>query len=296
MERKPCSSDVSDDEWALAAPYLTLMREDALQREHSLPEVFNGLRYIVHTGLQWRNMAHNLLPWHTVYQQTQCWFNAGVFEDMVQHLRMLMREIDDRNPQPRAAILDSRTVPSTSESGGRSGYDGHERRKGSKVYLAVDTLIQVLASRLHKMPNVAIRTQTPAARVQVDSDRVSAVVLESSETIVCNHVISTAPLPLLLDRVTDPPAGYRARLAQVEYLGVICGLFVLSRRLTDSFWVNIDDPAIPRNGIIEYSDLNPDAVADGKTVVYVPLYVHTSLPCFGHQHAVLRADFVQGLQ
>jgi len=58
---------------------------------------------------------------------------------------MLMREINDRMPQPRAAILDSRTVQSTPESDGRAGYDGHKRRKGSKVHLAVDTLGQLLA-------------------------------------------------------------------------------------------------------------------------------------------------------
>ena len=145
MERKAYPSDVSDDEWAFVAPYLTLMREDAPQREHSLREVFNGLRYIVHTGMQWRYMAHDLPPWHTVYQQTQRWFEAGVFEDLVQDLRMLMREINDRTPQPRAAILDSRTVQSTPESGERAGYDGHKRRKGSKVHIAVDTLGQLLA-------------------------------------------------------------------------------------------------------------------------------------------------------
>jgi transposase len=145
MTRKAYSSDVSDDEWAFVAPYLTLMREDAPQREHSLREVFNGLRYIVHTGMQWRMMAHDLPPWHTVFQQTQRWLNAGVFEDMVRDLRMLMREINDRAPQPRAAILDSRTLQSTPESGGRAGYDGHKRRKGSKVHLAVDTLGQLLA-------------------------------------------------------------------------------------------------------------------------------------------------------
>ncbi|WP_292514865.1 transposase, partial [Methylobacterium sp.] len=47
-------SDVSDEEWALVAPYLTLLREDAGQREHSLREVFNGLRYVVKTGAPWR--------------------------------------------------------------------------------------------------------------------------------------------------------------------------------------------------------------------------------------------------
>jgi transposase len=145
MTRKAYPSDVSDEEWAFVAPYLTLMKEDAPQREHSLREVFNGLRSIVRTGAPWRMMPNDLPPWHTVYQQTQRWLKAGVFEDMVRDLRMLMREIHDQMPQPRAAILDSRTLQSTPESGGRAGYDGHKRRKGSKVHLAVDTLGQLLA-------------------------------------------------------------------------------------------------------------------------------------------------------
>ena len=127
------------------APYLTLMTEDAPQREHPLREVFNGLRYIVRTGMQWRMMPNDLPPWHTVYQQTQRWLKAGVFEEIVHDLRMLLREIEGRNPQPRAAIFDSRTLQSSPESGARAGYDGHKRRKGSKVHLAVDTLGQLLA-------------------------------------------------------------------------------------------------------------------------------------------------------
>jgi transposase len=145
MIREPYPSDVSDDEWAFVAPYLTLMREDAPQREHSLREVFNGLRYILRTGMQWRFMPNDLPPWHTVYQQTQRWLAAGVFEQIVGDLRMLLREIDGRNPQPSAAIFDGRTLQSTPESGARAGYDGHKKRKGSKVHLAVDTLGQLLA-------------------------------------------------------------------------------------------------------------------------------------------------------
>ena len=145
MRRKAYPSDVTDDEWAFVAPYLTLMKEDAPQRDYPLREVFNGLRYVVRTGMQWRFMPNDLPPWHTVYQQTQRWVKAGVFEDMVRDLRMLLREIAGRNPQPSAAIFDGRTLQSSPESGERAGYDGHKRRKGSKVHLAVDTLGQLLA-------------------------------------------------------------------------------------------------------------------------------------------------------
>lgn len=143
-------SDVSDDEWAFLAPYLTLMREDAPQRKHSLRELFNGLRYIARTGLQWRFMPTDLPPWPAVYQQTRRWLEAKVFETIIADLRELIRLGEGRSVQPSAMILDSRTMHSTPESGGRAGYDGYKRKKGSKVHLAVDTLGQLLA--LHVTP------------------------------------------------------------------------------------------------------------------------------------------------
>ena len=69
MARKPYPSDVSDEAWAFAAPYLTPMTEQAPQREHDLREVFNGLRWVVRTGSPWRYMPHDLPPWAAVYQQ-----------------------------------------------------------------------------------------------------------------------------------------------------------------------------------------------------------------------------------
>jgi len=145
MERKAYPSDVDDDEWAFVAPYLTLMTEEAPQRDHSLREVFNGLRWIVRAGAPWRMMPNDLPPWFTVYQQTQRWINAGVFEAMVQDLRALLRLAKGRKEQPSAAIFDSRTLQSTPESGERAGYDGHKRKRGSKTHIAVDTLGHLLA-------------------------------------------------------------------------------------------------------------------------------------------------------
>lgn len=148
MSRKAYPSDVSDEEWAFVAPYLTLMREDAPQREHSLREVFNGLRWMVRTAAPWRMMPHDLPPWHTVYQQAQRWFKAGVFEEMIHDLRALLRLAKGKHEQPTAAIFDGRTVQSTPESGERAGYDGYKRKKGSKIHLAVDTLGYLLALKV----------------------------------------------------------------------------------------------------------------------------------------------------
>jgi transposase len=150
MERKAYPSDVSDEEWSFVAPYLTLMTEKAPQRDHDLREVFNGLRWIVRTGAQWRMMPHDLPPWAAVYQQTQRWLKNGVFEAIVNDLRALLRLLQGREEEPTAAIFDSRTLQSSPESGHRAGYDGAKKRKGSKVHLAVDTLGHVLT--LHVTP------------------------------------------------------------------------------------------------------------------------------------------------
>jgi len=145
MNRKASPSDVSDEEWAFVAPYLALMTEDATQRVYSLREVVNGWRWIIRAGAAWRMMPNDLPPWEAVYQQTQRWLRAGVFEAMVDDLRAILRLAEGRNEQPSAAIVDSRPLQSTPESGGRAGYDGAKRKKGSKIHRAVDTLGHLLA-------------------------------------------------------------------------------------------------------------------------------------------------------
>jgi len=68
------------------------MNEDAPQREHALRDVFNRAQAIEHIA-QWRMMPSDLPPQHTVCQQTRRWRNAGVFEALVNDLRMLIWEM-----------------------------------------------------------------------------------------------------------------------------------------------------------------------------------------------------------
>jgi transposase len=147
-ERKAYPSDVTDEEWSFCVPYLTLMKADAPQREPTLRELFNGLRWLARTGSPWRLMPHDLPPRHAVYQPTRRWVRAGCFEAMAEDLRLLLRLAAERNDVPSAVILDSRTLQSTPESGGRAGYDGHKKRKGAKVHIAVDTLGHLLALKV----------------------------------------------------------------------------------------------------------------------------------------------------
>lgn len=138
-------SDVRNDEWFFVAPYLALIREDAPQRLYPLRDLFNGLRYLAHTGCPWRYLPHDLPPWAAVYQQWTRWRDARVFEDMVHDLNELERLVPGRAATPTAVVLDGRVLQSTPESGHRAGYKGGKRRKGSSAHIAVDTLGHLLS-------------------------------------------------------------------------------------------------------------------------------------------------------
>lgn len=122
--RKPYPTDVSDEEWALVAPYPTLLPEDALQRRYPLREVFNAARWIVRAGAPWRLLPTNFPPWPIVYQQTQRWVAAGCFEALAHDLRLVLRLLAGRTGQPSAIMLDARTLQSSPESGARAGRQG----------------------------------------------------------------------------------------------------------------------------------------------------------------------------
>ena len=141
-------TDTTEEEWAFAAPYLTLLPEDAGQRRHDLRAVYDALRWVVRAGAPWRLLPGDFPPWHAVYDQARRWLAAGAFEAMAHDLRAVLRLAEGRSAAPTAAILDSRTLRSTPESGGRAGYDGAKRQKGSKLHAAVDTLGHLLALRV----------------------------------------------------------------------------------------------------------------------------------------------------
>ncbi len=210
-------SDVSDEEWAFVAPYLALCREDAPQRDYSLRDVFNALRYIAKTGSQWRFLPNDLPPWEAVYQQMRRWIDARCFEIMVEDLRILLREFAGRKGQPTAMILDSRTLQSTPESGARGGYDGAKRRKGSKVHAAVDTLGHLLA--LH----VTAADEQDRAQVEELAEAVQEVTGESIQLAYVDQGYTG-------ENAEQAAAKHGVRLEVVKHTEVKRGFVLLPRR------------------------------------------------------------------
>ena len=216
-QRKQYPSDASDDEWAFVAPYLALVREDSPQRTHDLRDVFDALRWLVRSGAPWRYLPGEFPPWEAVYQQTQRWLKAQVFESMVDDLRSTLRLAQGKAAEPSAIVLDSRTIQSSPESGSRAGYDGHKRRKGSKTYMAVDTLGYLLS--LHVTP----ANEQERAQVSALAEEVQEITGESVELAYVDQGYTG-------EEAAEAAAEHGIRLEVVKHTDAKRGFVLLPRR------------------------------------------------------------------
>lgn len=217
MSRKAYPSDVSDEEWDFVAPYLTLMKEDAPQREHPLRELFNALRWFVRAGCPWRMLPNDLPPWTAVQQQAQRWMRAGCFEAMTHDLRAVVRLLQERAEEPTAVVLDGRTLQSSPESGARAGYDGYKRKKGSKVHVAVDTLGNLLALR------VTPANEQERAQVAALAEQVQTATGQSVELAYVDQGYTGQP-------AAEAAAAHGIRLEVVKLASAKRGFVLLPRR------------------------------------------------------------------
>lgn len=111
-------------------------------------QVLNAILYLVRTGCQWRQLPREFPKWKTVYTVFWRWRKAGVWKQIHDALRELVRRAAGKRRQPTAAILDSQSIR-TAEGGLERGYDAGKKITGRKRHLAVDTLGLVLMAVVH---------------------------------------------------------------------------------------------------------------------------------------------------
>lgn len=108
-------SDLSDEQWRLVAPVL----RRACGRCGRVPrrEVLNAIFYVLRTGCQWRYLPQSYPNWKSVYSCFRRWSSNGVWDQVVDSLRVQVRYSQGRKALPTAAVVDTQSVK-TSEKGG----------------------------------------------------------------------------------------------------------------------------------------------------------------------------------
>jgi protoporphyrinogen oxidase len=140
-------------------------------------------------------------------------------------------------------------------------------------------LARILQRRLEHM-GVEFRLATPASGLEVRDGRAVAVRTPSG-SLPASAVLLTQPLPLIAELLADAaPADYLARLRRIEYLANICLVLELDRSLSETYWLNVNDPSFPFVGVIEHTNFEPPETYDGRHIVYLSKYLPESDPLF----------------
>lgn len=149
--RQAYSTDLSDAQWALIAPFLRAWKvkrpsPSGHEGRYDLREIVNALFYQNRTGCQWQLLPHDLPPWSAVYYYFSLWRKDGTDQTIHDLLRCQAREKAGRAEDPTAVALDTQSIHAANHvPAATTGKDAGKRVPGRKRGLAVDVLGLIIA-------------------------------------------------------------------------------------------------------------------------------------------------------
>jgi protoporphyrinogen oxidase len=149
---------------------------------------------------------------------------------------------------------------------GRSRYDLFREKLG---YLegGSDTLLQALRTDIERHGGT-FRLSSPVSKVVLAEGAVHGVEVKGAFEAF-DKVVSTVPLPFVPRLVPDLPEEILEKYRAVANVAVVCVIAKLRRKVTENFWLNVNDPDMDIPGLVEYTNLRPL----DEHVVYVPFYM-----------------------
>ncbi|MBB5193237.1 protoporphyrinogen oxidase [Silvimonas terrae] len=156
--------------------------------------------------------------------------------------------------------------------GGSRGKGGEERLayfKGGFVALA-----EALARQVEGLGGKVL-TSTPVQRFEKIDGKFH---IETPQgTLLADEIIATPALPLIAGMISHWAApDYLAQLNRIHYLANVCLVLELDRSLSETYWLNVNDPTFPFVGVIEHTNFEKAETYGGRHIVYLSKYLpHT---------------------
>ena len=94
-------------------------------RKYLLSSIFDGILYIVKTGVQWRMIPSDFAQWQAlVFQQVK---ERGLAGKDFRPFRGIIRRLSVRAESPSLGIIDSKSVRTFHHIDGQRGIDGNKK-------------------------------------------------------------------------------------------------------------------------------------------------------------------------
>lgn len=156
-----------------------------------------------------------------------------------------------------------------------------------------------LAERIRERGGT-IHLGTQIGRVETDGDglRVTYAAVGADgppQTARHERVISTLPTRLTCRLVPQLPETYRARFDWGRAYGAHCVVLALDRPLTQTYWLNINDPGYPFMALVEHTNYMPLADYGGRHLIYLGNYRAMDDPLFKRTKDEVLAQFLPHL-
>lgn len=146
-------------------------------------------------------------------------------------------------------------------------------------------LADALASKIEQLGGEVSLGQRVTG-IETSSSQTMTAVQTPAGPVEGKQFLFTPAFPLIADMFeTSGEKVWLASLRRVKYLGNMCLVLRLNRSLSDTYWINVNDPGFPFVGVIEHTNFDSPENYKGDRIAFLSRYLAVEDPVWAFSDA-----------